>query len=569
MYAMKKNIIAVLAFALLAAGCSKEFLQIYPQSNYTGESYYTSDDALLKAGAPLYNRAWFNFNRRAILGIGSYRANDGWNPYASMEFARFQTTALTSEVIQAWSSLYTVVTLSNSIIHDVTNNCGEDVSEAAKNRALGEAYLMRGAAYFYMVRTWGPVILFDNNDPVVLSPKRPLNPEEDVFKFIIRDLRKAITCLPETMSDGRASKYSAEALLAKVLLAHSGWNNGGVRRQEELDECISLCEDVIDNSGATLMEDYAELFRYQNNNNSETLLAMQWADPLLGGWGERNALLSDLSFSDVCDVNCWGNNLQPGVDMIDFFNEGVVGTERWYATFFTEDAYYPYIKSQHGGYTYNKKWLQVKKGVVGSKEDNDNKIASMASPLNTYIIRLADVYLTHAEACLGNSDRLTGGRGLDSFNAVRMRAGVSTFPGVTFEEIMRERRVEFCMEYSNWFDMVSWYRWKPAEMMAYFNEKQHRGYEIRNNSVEKIILPDGSFKLNYNILNYTDGSGNKVWRFLPDGSDNPQFSFDAAPISYPVVVTENNVFVPYPEADVLQNPYLSEAPQPYDFGDDK
>lgn len=563
-----KKIILFLSVICFAASCGKEFLQVYPESSYTGESYYTSDDAVFKAGAPLYNRAWFNYNRRAILGIGSYRANDGWNPYTSAEFARFQTTALTTDLVLAWSSLYTVVTMSNSIIHDVTYNCGEDVSEEARNRALGEAYLMRSVAYFYMVRAWGPVILFDDNDPLVVDPKKPLNPEEDVFRFIIRDLRKAVDLLPAEMLNGRVGKYSAEALLAKVLLAHSGWNNGGTRRPEELAECIRLCEDVIDNSGASLMDDYAQLFRYQNNNNSESLIAMQWADPLLGSWGEKNALVNDLTFSDVTDVSCWGGNLSPSMDIIDFFNEGIVGEERWFATWFTEGAYYPYIKSQHGGYTYNKKWLQCKKGVVGCKEDNDGKLASMASPLNTYILRLADVYLTHAEACLGNEDVLTGGRGLDSFNEVRKRAGVGTFNSVNLEEIMRERRVEFCMEYCNWYDMVSWYRWKPEMMLDYFNNKQHRAYEIRNEGIEKVYSADGSFKLNYNVYNYKNADG-KIWRLNPDGTDNPLFSYENAPISYPVVLNESNIFLPYPEADVLQNPYLSQAPQPYDFGDNQ
>lgn len=560
------SITGLLGVSALFTGCSDDFLEIYPDGNYTGESYYASDDAVLKAGEPLYNRAWFNFNRRAILGIGSYRANDAWNPYNSQEFARFQTTALTPEVVQAWSSLHLVVTMSNSIIKDLTNNCGSEVSDEVRDRVLGEAYLMRGTSYFYMVRIWGASILFEDNDEVVLNPQRPLNPEEDVFKFIIRDMRKAVTLLPETSANGRVSKYAAEGMLAKVLLAHSGWNRGGQRDQAELDECIALCEDVIDNSGATLMDDYAELFRYQNNNNCESLFAMQWADPLLGGWGERNALLSDLSFSDVCDVNCWGNNLQPSIDMIEFFNQGVIGEERWFATFFTEDAYYPYIKSQHGGYTYNKKWLQLKKGVVGCKEDNDNKLASMASPLNTYILRLADVYLTHAEACLGNNSELTGGRGLDSFNAVRRRAGVATFPGVTFEQIMRERRVEFCMEYCNWFDMVSWYRWKPQEMLRYFNDTQHRGYEIQNNGVERINLPDGRFKLNYWLTNYKDSAGEEVWRLNPDGTDNPAWDITAFR-AHDIILTDVNIFMPYPEADVLQNPFLSKNPQPYDFGD--
>lgn len=141
------------------------------------------------------------------------------------------------------------------------------------------------------------------------------------------------------------------------MLAHSGWNNGGTRRQEELSECISLCQDVIANSGATLLEDFEQLFMPQYNDNEETLLAMRWASPITGGWGELNALVSDLSFSDVCDVNCWGNDMHGSIDMMDLFNEEPGDSMRLRATFFTEDRHYDYIKSAHGGYTYDKKWF--------------------------------------------------------------------------------------------------------------------------------------------------------------------------------------------------------------------
>ncbi|MDE5905680.1 RagB/SusD family nutrient uptake outer membrane protein, partial [Duncaniella sp.] len=206
-------------------------------------------------------------------------------------------------------------------------------------------------------------------------------------------------------------------------------------------------------------------------------------------------------------------------------------------------------------------------GVVGSKEDNYGKLASMASPLNTYILRLADVYLTHAEACLGNKSSLTGGRGLESFNAIRTRAGVPEFESIDFWTIVRERRMEFCMEYCNWFDMVTWYRWKPQEMLHYFNEIQPRNYEIQNNGVERIDRTDGSYKLNYWPVNYTVG-GEKVWRLNADGTPNPDFNLENFR-PHEIVLTEANIFMPYPEVDVLQNPYLSKAPEPYDFGDDK
>ena len=113
----KKNIYKVLALAgcvVWLTGCSKDFLDKKPTGEYTADTFYSSDEAVRKGTEPLYNKAWFDFNRRAIVGMGSYRANDAWNPYVSAEFARFQVTSLTEDMGYAWSSLYNVVTLSNA-----------------------------------------------------------------------------------------------------------------------------------------------------------------------------------------------------------------------------------------------------------------------------------------------------------------------------------------------------------------------------------------------------------------------------------------------------------------------
>lgn len=549
-----------MSISAITIGCSESFLEITPESNYTGESFYTSDEAVMKAGEPLYGRAWFNFNSKGMLYIGSYRANDGWAPYNDKgAFARFKTTPLSEGLPESWSSLYLVVTMSNSIINDLSHNCGSEVSDETRDRVLGEAMLMRAAAYFYMVRIWGASILFEDNTDVISSPVRPLNPEEDVLKFVIRDLRQATKLLPSVSSSGRVSSYAAKALLAKALLAHSGW--GKTQRDEtELEECRTICEDVIDNSGYALMDNFEDLFRYQFNNNSESIIAMQWADPLLAEWGEGNYLNTDLAFADVCDVRCWGGTVQPSLEIVDYFNDGYFGEKRWVATFFSEGTYYPYLKSAHGGYYYTEKSITAKKGVVGSREDNDGKLAYRFSPLNTYILRLADVYLTHAEACLGNKAELSSGRGLESFNEIRRRANVAQLDKIDFWTIVRERRMEFCMEYSNWFDMVSWYRWKPKEMLSFFNNEQHRAYRITPKTVKKIIMPDGSFKLNYDV------EYRSTFRLLDNGEPNPKF--DLAKVDHePVVLTEENIFLPYPEVDVLQNPYLALDPEPYKFGE--
>jgi hypothetical protein len=196
--------------------------------------------------------------------------------------------------------------------------------------------------------------------------------------------------------------------------------------------------------------------------------------------------------------------------------------------------------------------MQVKKGVVGCQEDNDNLLAQQNSPLHTHILRFAEVLLTHAEACLGNSDELTGGRGLESFNALRSRASVSTKNKITFLDIIKERRIEFCMDSQTWFDMMTWYRWKPDYMLDYFNNKQTRGYEIRNLGIR--VNANGS--ISWFVYNHVDDAGNKRWDTL-EGYQNSSYQY--------VEITPDNIFIPYPERDRLQNPYFGKDTEPYDF----
>lgn len=353
---MKKiNVIMVAALAGLSlslTGCSEDFLDQKPKGQYTAPTYYSSDKAVMKGTEPLYNRAWFNFNRRAFVGMGSYRANDAWNPYVSAEFAKFQVTGLTEDMSLAWSSLYNVVTMSNAVLYNLQHYTTSAVTESVKNAAEGECYLMRGWAYFYLLRGWGDNILFEDNQKMVDNPVQPLNPETDVLKFIVRDFRKAVELLPETGTDHHPSRYAAKAALAKALLAQSGWSSakGDHSRDDKiLQEVVTLCDEVINCGQYSLLPNYEDLFKAQNNDNSETILAMRWADPNTDEWGTRNALYSDLAFPEVTDVNVWGGALVASVDMIDIYNEEPADSARINATFFTPNHHYSYIKKAEGG----------------------------------------------------------------------------------------------------------------------------------------------------------------------------------------------------------------------------
>ena len=600
---MKKNIkkvaAAVVCFLLLAPcsmllnSCSDDFLDRTPQHGYTAATYYSSDDAVLKATEPLYNYAWHGYNERAIVDMGSFRANDAWSPYLQGEFARFTITGLSTEVVNAWSSLYMVVTMSNQLINDLDQYASDGVSESVKAQAKGEAMLMRGAAYFYLLRGWGEVILFEDNFDATSRPIRPLCKESSVLKFIIRDFEKAAELLPERGSNYHPSRYVAKAMLAKALLAQSGWQDGGsskngVRDEATLKRVVTLCDEVINCGQYRLLDDYENLFRPQYNDNEETLLAMRWADPLLGEYASNNNLISDLAWPEVTDVNSWGGSLHASVDMLDYYNEEPADIHRIRGTFFTPGQFYSYIWSEKGGYTYNVNWAQAKKGVVGTKADCDGHLAQQASPLNTYIMRLADVYLTKAEALLGNNEQTSDATALAAFNATRLRAGLPAKTSFSFEDLIRERRIEFCLEYCNWYDMVSWYRWKPQYMLNFFNNKQHRAFML--NSGDVVRNADGTFSYRCifpgsNNWYFNDDQGHCLWndRMTVSNDDNTTvqtkeqgyvFDLDALARAkgadyQPIVLSEANIFMPYPEADVIQNPYFNQPAVEYEFTNEK
>jgi hypothetical protein len=174
----------------------------------------------------------------------------------------------------------------------------------------------------------------------------------------------------------------------------------------------------------------------------------------------------------------------------------------------------------------------------------------------------------HAEASLGNAAELTGGRGLEAFNALRARAQVSPKDRVTFEDILKERRIEFGMECQTWYEMITWYRWKPDYMLDYLNHKLRRvqinNWGIRKQASGKIDWWPADGPRDPDIPNVPnspdDNMQNKIWNTIPD--DYTHTVYDNFPN-----LTENNLFIPYPENDRLQNKYLSrdEDTEPYDF----
>ena len=527
----------IIALPFVWTSCS-DILEVEPNDVITKENFYKTESDFQAATGPLYNKVWFDFNDKFYYGLGDGRGANMYAPFSDYvyPFTDLTETGLTGPLVSAWGSLYNVVQQSNNVIIGIS---GSSMSDAIKNKYIAEARFMRGTAYWYLASLWGDVIISTDPRELVKNPIVNKNPLKDVYEFSIRDLEFAAKYLPESAGQaGRLTRYSAFGMLSRVYLSFSGISdnpNSGTRNQEYLDLAKKAAEKVMSSGPYSLMANYEDLFMIDNNNNPESMFALQWVPN--GDFGVNNtqqayfALGSDITGDDAA----WGYWTRASYDVLKEYESKDL---RRRATWMADDDFYPEINKSNGGYTVNhsKEFVNIKKGVVGSTKDN-SKITRMNSALNTNMLRLAEVYLNYAEAALGNNTSTSDALALEGINKLRTRAGLTPKTALTYADIRHERRVELAMEGQYWYDLVR---------RAYYKQQE--------------------------VINYVTGQDRGVIQpILYDAATNT-VSIDPARSSSPraIGVIDATIFLlPYPESELVQNPLLRENPVPYQFTEEK
>ncbi|WP_333819184.1 RagB/SusD family nutrient uptake outer membrane protein [Ohtaekwangia sp.] len=553
-----KSYIAIATALALLTGCGDDFINQPPTDSIVDANFYKTDAQVLAASAPLYNAVWFAYNDKASHGIGDGRGGVLSANYSyQLENITFRTTGATAENYASWRAFYNVVGQSNVLINNLNKYAGADVTDGIKQHAIAEARFMRGLAYAYLVQNYGAVPVFTDNIAILQDTTVTRNTVESVWEFICRDIRYGTTHLPETpVAKGRLTKWAAEGMLAKMYLTRAGVGQSGSRNQTYLDSARVLAKDVIENSGASLMADYEELFKMKNNNNSETLFALQWV--YNGDWGTQNSVQAFLAFSSSITgtADGWGGDLGASIYMLSKYEglvqNGIFGStpdKRRKASFMLPGDHYSYIHQQvldnngnsviqelvvpTGASGYNTRaW--IKKYVVGRAEDNDGKVLQQRTEIQTYMLRLADVYLVYAEAILGNNASTSDAEALKYFNMVRTRAGVPEKTSLTWDDIFNERHLEFAMEGQMWYDFVRLHYYDPQRAYDILSN-QHRGFTR--------ITPD-------------DPDAATSWKIEPDPDYTGQTTFS---------VGDGNFNLPIPENELAKAPSLRREPVPYVF----
>lgn len=518
----KHNILAIALTGILTLTGCEDFLEQNNTHELNQQTFFDSEAALRAATAPLYNYVWAGFNDKFYYGMGDGRANNVTAQYSDYIFpyTNLSETSLSQGLTDAWNSFYSVVAQSNNTINNITDYAAPTLSEELKRASIAEARFMRGTAYWYIASLWGVGIIYTNTSGMVNNYVVPANPGVDVMEFAIRDLEYAAKYLPKTPTDaGRVTCYSAYGMLSRVYLSMAGLTtdglyngsnvatdfNRGTRNQTYLDLAKKAALKVITESGAGLMNNYGDLFAAKSfNNNSESLFQLQWLPATQANSSAcGNTMVRFLAWSTmVADRDAWGGATYCSWNLWQEFknyNDPTLGKTvddavRRHYSVASYGEFYPDMNMKNGGYTYGEtenpgsQGANIKKYVIGTTADNGGISEPGNSGTNTYMMRLAEVYLNYTEAVLGNNASTNDTK---YFNLVRTRADMPTKNTVTYEDLRHERRMEFAFEGQYWYDLVRRAYYRQQEVIDYMNQQQRNAsYEYQTESGVYEISPD-------------------------------------------------------------------------------
>jgi hypothetical protein len=550
---------------IVMQSCSKSYLNRPPLASPTAGTYYQNDADILNGTGGLYNGSWGGYNGTSLQYIGDIMGGnsltDNYNGRGSYLNFTVTSTDPSGALQSAYQALWSVVANANVVAYNI-KNAGGGASQSARNSGLAECYFMRAAAYYFLVLDWGAVPIVYNNSAQLGDTSIRKNDVADVWKFIISDLTWAKNNLAATpLQPARITKWSAEGMLARAYLVRSGWGqSGGQRTQSDLDSAKYYAGDVCNNSGLTLLPNYYDLFTSSNFSGSkvpdESLFSLLWVPS--GQWFVQNHMQANLAYSSLITQtgDGWGGAFGASPSLMKYYLDpaNAADSVRRKATIFLPNTNYPDINVAGGGWHvdtalfnnaqiyipgqvgngYGNDHAYVKKYVIGSPTDNGGLGGQQSENLNTYIFRLADVYLIYADAILGNNASTADPEALKYFNAVRTRAGVATKTSITYVDIFLERKIEFAFEGHAWYDWKQWYYFDPANALNYFNT-QNRGYY-------NISYNNGSPFITYLTATSPETIGATNYTLSPANTD-----------------------LPYPESELLVAPNLSLPPVAFDF----
>jgi hypothetical protein len=344
-----------------------------------------------------------------------------------------------------------------------------------------EARFLRAYFYWMALDVFGDVPFTTENSPFGggVNPKQASR--KDVFDYCISELTALAaddSPMPAARSNyPRADKGAVLGLLARMYLNAEVYT-GTPMWQEAKD----ACEDIF-TMGYSLCPEYADLFRGDNGENpkalNEVLFGISYDAEQTQSYGGTSYLtLAAIAATDVSSTqmingvnNGWGGIRVPYEYVEKYFN--VRNADYSAGTYDVNDkrGRMFYIKgrseSMDGAlYVFLNGWSCLKFNNIPHNMDQDSYLATAASKAYSDIdfpmIRLGEIYLIYAEACMNLGQANTA---LPKVQDLAARAGVTAPTSITQEWLIEERARELMWEGHRRTDLIRYGKFTSSSFL--------------------------------------------------------------------------------------------------------
>jgi hypothetical protein len=461
--------------------CSEDFLDVTPMTQLLDENFYSTIDDAEMALIGCYDGYQVTSSDGDCLSFyvmsevmsdncfGATGNADDRKYQAVDRFDKSQAPSFNDMFNATWTRYYAGIFRCNTLLGKLD---GIDFSDdkAARPRIEGETRFLRAILYFDLIRLFGSI-------PLITAPTTDNVPQansKDVYTLIVGDLKFAAGNIPAdaypkagaATNDGRATRYAAEAMLARVYLFYTGYYSAddlGVTKTEVL----AGLEDVISSAQFDLVPEFKSLWPaacYVPNAADNTLDKSGYA-----GMGNVEAVFtqkfnSTQDYSGNLDGNRW--QVMMGLRNTDHSPYG----KGWGACTVNPDLVTAFdnsdarktasiidivgegfeadfdVKDQREYTGYSTKKYSPTAFPDGTSNTGGEKNFQHSQDQDFVVIRYADVLLMAAELGSPNAQAY--------FDKVRERAGLTSPVTASKESILKERRFEFAFEGIRYWDLL-------------------------------------------------------------------------------------------------------------------
>jgi tetratricopeptide (TPR) repeat protein len=307
-----KYIFLILPLLVSLSSCDN-YLNVSNPNLQTSADFWKTESQIAEGVVAIYDRLILDGTyQRTLPALEDVRGDDvnSQSPWTIYPLTGNFTVHSDYDVLQwPWRDLYELIAKANLVFYYAPNVTFSD--QDYKNRLLGQAYFLRGLAYYELAENYQkvPLVLTKPLDQTQYYPATAS--DTALWASIESDLTKAQSMLPQSYDNvsgpdqgqkGRATWGAATGLLGKVYMI----------RKEYAKAAVEL-KKVIDSKVYSLVKNYGDNFTMSNENNSESLFEIQfgnfgtaenWVGEPSSSWRQASAL--DFPYG-IPQFGAWGD----------------------------------------------------------------------------------------------------------------------------------------------------------------------------------------------------------------------------------------------------------------------